>query len=253
MAYTAVATGKTPALIVYLLDISGSMDEQLEGISKIEHVNQAIERLLVRMVQRSTKGEVISPRYRLSMIAYSDEPIDILGGVHTIDEIVQLGKPTLSATNSTDTAAAFEMARDILRREIAQMGPSPVPPAPMICHLTDGQFTGPDPEPIAREIMQMETPDGRVLIENIYVGPNLTTQPIYQVETWGGVMQINELSDQYAKKLFNISSALPASYAEVINEMGYGLQRGAKMLIPSSNKDLIELAFAMSGATPTGR
>lgn len=253
MAYNAVATGKTPALIIYLLDISGSMADRLDGIPKIEHVNQAIERLLVRMVQRSAKGELISPRYRLSMIAYSDSPLDILGGIRTIDEIVQLGKPTLSATNSTNTAAAFEMARDLLRHEIAQMDYSTIAPAPMICHLTDGQYTSADPEPIAREIMQMETPDGAVLIENIYVGSNLTVQPIYQVETWRGVMDPYELSDPYAKKLFNFSSALPASYAEVINEMGYELQRGARMLIPSSNKDLIELAFAMSGATPTGR
>jgi hypothetical protein len=101
--------------------------------------------------------------------------------------------------------------------------------------------------------MQMETPDGPVLVENIYVGSNLTVSPIYQVESWRGVMDINELNDQYARKLFNISSPLPAPYAEVINEMGYELQFGAKMLIPSGNKDLIELAFAMSGATPTGR
>src|SRR5688572_22779673 len=117
MPYSAVATGRTQALIIYLLDTSGSMNDSLDGISKIDHVNQAIERLLVRMVQRSAKGEVISPRYRLGMIAYSDTPIDILGGIRTIDEIVQLGKPTLSATNSTNTAAAFELARDILRRE----------------------------------------------------------------------------------------------------------------------------------------
>jgi Mg-chelatase subunit ChlD len=153
MAYKAVATGKSPALIIYLLDISGSMDDRLEGIPKIEHVNQAIERLLLRMVRLSTKGEIISPRYRIGMIAYSDSPIDILGGILTIDEIVQFGKPTLSATNSTNTAAAFEMARYILRREIAEVDHSHISPAPMICHLTDGQFTGPDPEPIAREII----------------------------------------------------------------------------------------------------
>lgn len=253
MPYHAVATGKTPALIIYLLDISGSMNDKLDGIPKIEHVNEAIERLLVRMVQRSSKGEVISPRYRLSMIAYSDSPIDILGGIRTIDEIVQLGKPTLSATTSTNTAEAFKLARGLLEREFASLTGSTASPAPMICHLTDGQFTGDDPEPVARKIMEMETPDGHVLIENIYVGPSLTVQPITDVERWRGVMDINELSDQYAKKLFNMSSPLPASYAEVINEMGYELQRGAKMLIPSSNKDLIELAFAMSGATPTGR
>jgi uncharacterized protein YegL len=252
MPYNVVATGKTPALIIYLLDVSGSMQEQLDGSSKIDHVNQAIEKVLVRMVQRSSKGEIISPRYRLAMVAYSDTPVDILGGIKTIGEVAQLGKPTLSASATTDTAGAFAFARDLLKRELASLSGPPPHPAPMICHLTDGAFTGADPEPIAQEIMQMATDDGHVLIENIYVGANLTTQPITDVENWPGLSDVSEINDQYAKKLFNMSSPLPEAYANVINEMGYEIKPGAKMLIPSSNKELIELAFSMSGATPTG-
>jgi len=252
MSYSVVATGKTPALIIYLLDVSGSMQDVLDGSPKIEHVNQAIEKVLVRMVQRSSKGEIISPRYRLAMVAYRDTHIDILGGIKTIGEVAQLGKPTLSANATTDTAAAFAYARDLLKKELATLNGPPPHPAPMICHLTDGVFTGSDPEPIAQEIMQMATDDGHVLIENIYVGPNLTVQPITDVENWPGLRDASEVNDQYAKKLFNMSSPLPDSYANVINEMGYELKPGSKMLIPSANKELIELAFAMSGATPTG-
>ena len=70
MAYTILATSKTPALIIYLIDVSGSMEENLDGAQKIQHVNNAIEGVLIRMIQRSTKGEVISPRYRLSLVLY---------------------------------------------------------------------------------------------------------------------------------------------------------------------------------------
>ena len=112
-------------------------------------------------------------------------------------------------------------------------------------------YTGADPEPLAREIMQMHTGDGSVLIENIYVGPNLTVEPISDPSEWSGVTDLDELADPYAQKLFNMSSPLPESYARVINESGYALRPGARMLIPSSNQELIELAFAMSGATPT--
>ncbi|HSU17517.1 vWA domain-containing protein [Longimicrobium sp.] len=252
MAYDVVATGKTPALIVYLLDISGSMSEPLDGAPKIEHVNRAIEQVLVRMVQRSTKGGVISPRYRLAMIAYSDTPEDILGGVRTIADVAQLGTPTLSVSRTTDTHAAFMTAREILRRELAQSAESERRPAPMVCHITDGQCTGSDPAPVAQEIMRMSTPDGPVLVENIYVGPGLTVSPIGDAGEWPGVMSEGELADPYARKLFHMSSPLPESYARVINESaGYALRPGARMLIPSSSGDLIELAFAMSGATPT--
>jgi hypothetical protein len=142
------------------------------------------------------------------------------------------------------------MARDLLRQELASSSDGNCP-APMVCHMTDGMYTGTDPEPVAREIMQMRTPDGPVLVENIYVGKNLTVDAISDPAAWPGVADASELSDSYARKLFNMSSPLPDSYARVINESGYSLQPGSRMLIPSSNGDLIELAFAMSGATPT--
>ncbi|HEU0297850.1 MAG TPA: vWA domain-containing protein [Longimicrobium sp.] len=251
MPYDIVATSRTPALVIYLLDISGSMSKELDGAPKIEHVNRAIEQVLVRMVQRSTKGMTISPRYRLGMIAYSETPEDILGGIQSITDVAQRGTPGLGTSSATDTYAAFVVARDLLRQELAQQDDGPPRPAPMVCHITDGQYTGADPEPLAREIMQMRTPDGNVLVENIYVGPNLTTQPIGDPKSWAGVSDVSELADEYARKLFNMSSSLPDSYARVIHEEGYSLQAGCRMLIPSSSKELIELAFVMSGATPT--
>jgi hypothetical protein len=248
MAYTTLATRTSAALVIYLIDISGSMSEPLDGAPKIDHVNQAIEKILKRMVQRSTKGEIIAPRYRLAMIAYSDQPIDILGGIQSIDVVAKRGKPKLTTDTTTDTAAAFLMARDMLRQELPNLNGCP---APMVCHLTDGQYTANDPEPIAREIMQMSNDDGAVLVENIYVGPDLTKQPISDINNWPGIMDASELNNQYAQKLFNMSSPLPPGYAEVIADDGYRLQPGSRMLIPGTNKELIELAFAMSGATPT--
>jgi uncharacterized protein YegL len=247
MSYTVLATAKTPALIIYLLDCSGSMSEKLDGQTKIEHLNDALYKVLVRMVQRSTKGETVSPRYRVAMISYSDQPRDILGGIKPIDEVVKKGRPKLSAGGVTDTAAAFSLARDLLKHELPQISAHP---APMICHLTDGQFTGGDPESIAQEIMQLSNQDGNVLVENIFVAPNLTRQPIANSESWPGISDAAELRDSYAVKLFNMSSSLPDSYAEVVRQDNYSLQAGCKMLIPATSRDLVELAFAMSGATP---
>jgi len=248
MPYEMVATTKTPALIIYLIDISQSMSGYLDGATKIDHVNQAIASILQRMVQRSTKGEIVSPRYRLAMYAYSDTPMDMLGRIETIAEVVKRGQPKLSASQNTNSHAAFAVARDLLRRELPNLQGKP---APMVCHLTDGEFNGQDPEPVAQEIMQMSNGDGNVLIENIYVGPNLFKHPVADIENWVGIRSEDELQDPYAKKLFRMSSLLPPSYTDVIESEGYSLQAGSRMLIPCSNKDLIELAFTMSGATPT--
>jgi hypothetical protein len=252
MLYQAVATAKSPALVIYLLDISKSMAEQFDGRPKISHLNDSLNDVISQMVERSTKGEVIAKRYHLAMCAYSDMANDVLGGIMTIDEVAKKGRIDLSPLNLTDTAAAFAWARDLLKSELPKRsGHDPVHPAPMLCHLTDGYYTGDDPEPIAREIMQMTTDDGNVLIENIYVGPNMTKQPIGDSKEWPGIFDVNELNDPYAQKLFNMSSALPESYADFINvEAEYSLKPNSRMLIPGNNKELIELAFAMSGLTP---
>jgi hypothetical protein len=247
MSYTVEATRTAPALVIYLIDISESMQGTLDGTPKIEHVNLSLEKVLRRMVQRSTKGEIISPRYRLAMIAYSDEPLDILGGIQSIDKVARKGKPRLSAAASTNMAAAFELARDILKKELPNLKNCP---APMVCHLTDGLFAGEDPEPIAEEIMGMSNTDGPILIENIYLGQGMTTEPITDIDNWPGIKTMAELSNDYAQKLYRMSSPLPETYANMIQDEGYALEAGSRMLIPGASKQLIELAFVMSGATP---
>jgi len=247
--YGTEANRLTPALVIYLIDVSGSMGDAFESGTKIDYVNKALAGSLRRMTQRATRGTTVSPRYRLAMAAYSDQSLDMLGGIETIDAVVNRGNPILSPTNSTDTYAAFAWARDLLSREMPNLMGKP---APMVCHLTDGQFTTADPEPLAREIMQMANDDGNVLVENIYLGPDLTKLPIGAVDNWPGLMDVTELKNDYAKKLFQMSSPLPSAYAETINREGYSLRPGCRMLIPGSNSELVELAFAMAGATKVG-
>lgn len=248
MPYEVLATSRTPALIIYVIDVSGSMDQVLDGQKKIEHVNQGLGKTLQTMVQRSTVGEIISTRYRLGIIAYSDSPIDVLDGVETISEVTKRGMPRFAADGSTDTCAAFRLARDVLKNELSHQQQRP---APLVCHVTDGEYTGNDPEPIAHEIMAMSTDDGNVLLENIFVGTDLLRSPIASARSWKGIHSINVIKDAYAKKLFRMSSALPKSYNENIENDGFSLQAGARMLFPCGSRALLELAFATSGATPT--
>lgn len=63
MPYDIPATRVAPALIIYLLNISSSMQKELDGVPKIEHVSRALEKVLISMVRRSTKGEIIASRH----------------------------------------------------------------------------------------------------------------------------------------------------------------------------------------------
>lgn len=247
MTYTNLATAKTPALVIYLLDVSASMQENMGGKSRVQTISDALEKVIIQMVQRSTKGTIVSPRYKVGMYAYSNEVIDILGGIKSIDEVAQMGVPDLSTLSTTDSAKAFKKAEEVLSQEIPNLSDSH--PAPLVCHMTDGEFTGADPEPIAKNIMSMSVADGNVLLENIYVSDVGVTLPS-DIKNWSGINDDSQLSDTYSKKLYNISSPVPKSYLTVMGEFGYKLEDGARMFFPAAHEDLVKLGFAMSGATP---
>lgn len=244
--YTALATSKTPALIIYLLDVSGSMSEPFVSTTRIDAVSKALQKIAVKMVQRSTKGAIVASRYRVAMFAYSSQVIDLLGGIKTIDELAKMGVPQLTTLDTTDTAGAFVAAENLLKAELPNMQDHP---APLICHMTDGEYNGSDPMPIAQQIMNMSVPDGNVLIENIYFK---AIAGVTNAQAWSGMTSAADLQvqDDYAKRLLEISSPLPDSYRSVMQEFGYKLSGGVKMFIPAEFPDLLDLGFAMSGATP---
>ncbi|GAB4552372.1 MAG: hypothetical protein OHK0023_20320 [Anaerolineae bacterium] len=247
MSYTAVATSTTPVLIVYLLDISGSMSQMLGDKRRVEIVSDALQEIATEMVARSTKGELVAPRYRIAMYAYESAVHDVLGGIRTIDQFVRDGVPEFAPRGGTNTAAAFLAAEQLLLQELPYMQAHP---APLICHMTDGEYQGDDPTPIVQRIMGMGTPDGNVLVENIFISDKLLRQPVEDVNAWPGITSENELSNDYARTLLKMSSPLPESYRAEMQEFGYGLAANAPMMFPAMSRELIRMAFTMSGATP---
>ncbi len=247
MPYTAVATSTTPVLIIYLLDISGSMSQALGDKRRVEIVSDALQEIATEMVARSTKGELVAPRYRLAVYAYESQVHDVLGGIRTIDQFVRDGVPEFSPRGGTNTAAAFLAAENLLAQELPYMQAHP---APLICHMTDGEYQGDDPTPIVQRIMQMGTPDGNVLVENIFISDRILKQPVEDAYAWQGVTSEADLANDYARTLLRMSSPIPESYRVEMQEFGYNLQADAPMLFPAQTRELIRMAFTMSGATP---
>lgn len=247
MPYEIMATAKTPALIIYLLDVSASMSQSLGGKRRIDVVTEALTVVLRQMVFRSTKGSRLSPRYRIAMIAYSDHVYDLLDGIKTVDQVAHLGVPVLSPMRTTNTAAAFAQAEKLLAAELPNLRACP---APLVCHMTDGEYTGADPEPIAKRIMAMNVPDGNVLIENIFISDKILSQSVSDPSKWPGILPDTKLTNEYARKLRAISSPLPASYQAMMQENGYQLAKNALMLLPGISPELVAMGFQMSAATP---
>jgi hypothetical protein len=242
-----MATSKTPMLIIYLLDVSASMSQPLGNERRIDVVSKALEAALKKMVFRSTKGGRLAPRYRIGMLAYSDHVYDLLDGIKTVDQVAALGVPELTPMRTTETAKAFAQAEKMLAAELPHMADFP---APLICHMTDGEFTGSDPEGVVRRIMQMRIPDGNVLVENIFISDRVLPQPINDASQWPGILPNTKLASDYAHKLRAISSPLPEGYHAMMLENGYHLDRQAVMLLPGLSPELVAMGFQMSAATP---
>jgi len=248
--YTKLASSKTPALIVYLLDVSASMVQPMGERRRIDVVMECLEMIVKQMIFRSTKGGMVMPRYRVAMLAYSDHVYDLLDGVKSVDEVVEYGIPELSPMLTTDTAKVFREAENLLLEEMGRLEDCP---APLVCHLTDGEFTGEDPEPIARRIMSLEVPDGNVLLENIFISDDILAQPIRDPHLWPGILPDTTLNNEYAVKLQRMSSRIPESYRTIMLEHNFHLHPEAVMLFPAENRELVAMGFQMSAATPVSR
>jgi hypothetical protein len=246
--YQIQATAENPALIIYLLDISGSMTLEFEGRRRMDVVNEALKTAIRQIVYRSTKGSRLSPRYRIAILAYSDEVYDLLNGVKSIDRIANSRSlPELYPKRFTDTAKAFRQAEKILLAELPNMQHCP---APLVCHMTDGVYTGEDPEPVVERIKAMKVPDGHVLVENIFITDAAFGGGIRDIKAWGGVLPGSFSADAYMEKLKRMSSVIPESYREMMIESSYSIRQGALMMLPGTSSDLISLGFQMSTATP---
>jgi uncharacterized protein YegL len=244
--YTQAASAVTPALILYLIDASDSMNEAAGNVTRIKMVQSALQAALKGMARRSMRDGVMQRRYKIALFAYNAQVTDVLGGIRDLPDALQSGIPDIETGGITDTTAGFAAVEKLLEAHLAAYQECP---APLICHLTDGLFTTEDPSPIVKRLRAMSVRDGAVLVENIYIAQEMLRTPVPDWKEWKGVLRPNDLIDEYARFLFQLSSPIPETYRENINNYGYHLQPGAVLFFPGAQSELMRLAFAISTAT----
>lgn len=246
LLYTQPATSLNPALIIYLIDASYSMNDPCNGTTKIDIVNNALKEAIKDMIRRSMRDGIVQRRYKVAILAYSTMVVDVLDGICDLPELVKRGHPVIRAGGETDTALGFAAVESLLKQHLSEFQNGP---APLVCHLTDALITANDPTPIVQRIQRMGVPDGTVLVENVYVADKMLRSAVRDWHDWGGVLKPSQLTNDYARLLFHLSSPLPATYLHNINNYGYNLQPGATLFFPGGHTDLVRLAFAASTAT----
>jgi hypothetical protein len=247
--YTQPATRLTPALVVYLIDASDSMNDPCGSTTKIALVNAALKEAVKGMVLRSMRDTRVQPRYHVAMFAYSTKVIDLLNGIRTLPELLRVGGPPelIAGGDETDTSAGFATVEKLLQQHLSTFNGCP---APLVCHLTDALVTTQDPTPIVQRIRAMHVDDGPVLVENILMAEKTLRRTVKDWSTWSGVLKAGNLVDSYTRRLFSLSSPLPETYRSNINaSAGYNLHKGAALFFPGTHPELVRLALAASSAT----
>jgi len=115
------------------------------------------------------------------------------------------------ANGGTPMCAAIQRAGEVLATW-CDAHPNSYPPT--VLHVTDGESTDGDPEPLAASLRQFSTGDGNVLLFNLHVSAT-AGHPISFPSGESG------LPDTFAKLLFRMSSPLPEHLIKVAQEKAH--------------------------------
>jgi hypothetical protein len=211
--------------------------------TKIELVNKVLRETIQEMVRRSMRDGIVQPHYKIALFAYNTKVEDMLGGICDLPDLIKHGVPAISADGETDTTAGFMAVETLLQNHLRKFEDAP---APLVCHLTDGLITGSNPASVVKRIKAMAVNDGPVLVENVYVADKMLRSSVPDWSQWPGVFKPKQLTNAYAKFLFHLSSPLPESYRQNINNYGYGLRKEATFFFPGTQTGLVRLAFPIS-------
>lgn len=249
--YSAQISRQNPSCLIFLIDQSGSMEDPIAGGTgqkKKQVVADAINRLLYNTVLRCTQADGVRPYFDIGVWSYGGagevQPAfgaDLLSTTDIAErpkrmETRQRRKPDgaggvyeeefqlpvwfdAMANGNTPMNAAFSAIVPPVRN---WLGRHPTSFPPVVINLTDGRYTDQSPAAVVRELMQMGTSDGNVLIFNCHIsqdaGMAVTFPDDAQAAGFTGL----------ARELFDMSSPLPDPMRRQAEPKGYQVGIGGR-------------------------
>ena len=225
--------------------------------TKAEGVAEAVNRIISTLVSRCEQGEYILNRYYLGVIGYGDGvelgfPVEALAG-EVLQPVSQVGCNPLRSGNAYDLwlepkaqgqtrmCTALQAAMEVLDQFLAQ---HPACYPPMVINISDGAATDGDPAPVATALQALASRDGNVLLLNIHISEVADAPIVFPADEQG-------LPDDYARRLFRISSTLPGSMIQVAQGQEIPIVAGARGF--AFNADLASLVGFLDIGTRVGR
>jgi hypothetical protein len=245
VAYGAEISRYSPACFLFVIDQSGSMDEKLEGgLTKSQFVADVLNKTLYQLVIRCTRSDGVRDYFDVGVIAYGGSGVaSAFSGplasqfLHPLSAIeanpLRVEERTKRVPDGagglveqavkfpvwfdpkelggTPMCAALRTTAEVLV-EWCDGHPSSYPPT--VIHVTDGQSTDGDPEEIARNLRQIATDDGEVLLFNLHIDVGSADSIIFPSSE-------TILPDDNSRLLFRMSSPFPKHLIDAARERGY--------------------------------
>lgn len=251
-----------PRLILILLDQSKSMLND----NKAQNVANTANRVLYELALVSRSGEQVKDRFYVGVIGYGKSVYPIVGG--KISEVaanplrierierkvpdkaggfieVNMDVPVWvepRAENGKPMAEAFEKVYSFTETWVKE-NQNGFPP--IIINITDGEPDEPAKAKIAaNKLMNLSTTNGKTLLFNTHItGEEETTETQFP-------SKVSDISDPYAKFLFEISSELPEQLIWEAQKIGLSPQANARGIIFNGKAETIFklLTFGSSAA-----
>ena len=103
---------------------------------------------------------------------------------------------------------------------------------PTVINISDGEASDGDPEPLARQIMDLRTSDGNVLMFNCHLS-DIPATPVQYPD------HERDLPDEYAKRMFRMSSRMPATARNQAATLGIPVTEESRCYV--YNADMVSL------------
>lgn len=230
MAYNLSWGSTHPGLLIYLVDLSGSM---AYDDNKIKQVSKTIWNVVDNLVAPCQDMGQYRERFKLNVIGYNQYTYDIFsGGVNNAIDWLDATEATQQFIDSqkhkaqgmTHMALAYDKAAEIIQTWIKDQNAKGVPvPAPIVINITDGypEEVGIDPAKArekalrsANALKSISVPDGNILLFNFHIGdgepgitfPNTRPNDVNRAFLYDAS---SELNDEFVKRAQRAS--LPAS------------------------------------------